>query len=116
MLFFGTLTTCKLNLYFNLFKLLKHIFLQVCNAVYIRLNWTQPLCACPPRYRDPCSASLNSDDFHTTKLITGTTSEVRVSDIRKLKINRHTSTLILKLIYSIMLMTSFDRCHQYCVK
>ncbi|KAL1492699.1 hypothetical protein ABEB36_010915 [Hypothenemus hampei] len=41
---------------------------QVCNAVYVRLNWTQPLCACPSRYRDPCSASLNSDDLHTTEL------------------------------------------------
>ncbi|XP_050519448.1 uncharacterized protein LOC114339964 [Diabrotica virgifera virgifera] len=55
----------------------QHIYLlpecaiqQVCNAVYIRLNWTQPLCACPSRYRDPCSASLNSDDQHTTELMT----------------------------------------------
>ncbi|XP_031335869.1 uncharacterized protein LOC116165508 isoform X2 [Photinus pyralis] len=55
----------------------QHIFLlpecaiqQVCNAVYVRLNWTQPLCACPSRYRDPCSASLNSDDQHTTELMT----------------------------------------------
>ncbi|KAJ8923708.1 hypothetical protein NQ315_010289 [Exocentrus adspersus] len=54
----------------------QHIYLlpecaiqQVCNAVYIRLNWTQPLCACPSRYRDPCSASLNSDDQHTTELM-----------------------------------------------
>lgn len=23
---------------------------QVCNAVYVRLNYTQPLCACPPRW------------------------------------------------------------------
>ncbi|KAF2905608.1 hypothetical protein ILUMI_00585 [Ignelater luminosus] len=45
---------------------------SVCNAVYIRLNWTQPLCACPSRYRDPCSASLNSDDQHTTELLTDT--------------------------------------------
>ncbi|KAF5303765.1 hypothetical protein FQA39_LY09838 [Lamprigera yunnana] len=55
----------------------QHIYLlpecaiqQVCNAVYVRLNWTQPLCACPSRYRDPCSASLNSDDQHTTELMT----------------------------------------------
>ncbi|CAH1103390.1 unnamed protein product [Psylliodes chrysocephalus] len=55
----------------------QHIYLlpecaiqQVCNAVYIRLNWTQPLCACPSRYRDPCSASLNADDQHTTELMT----------------------------------------------
>lgn len=54
----------------------QHIYLlpecaiqQVCNAIYIRLNWTQPLCACPSRYRDPCSASLNSDDQHTTELM-----------------------------------------------
>ncbi|XP_011291752.1 rho GTPase-activating protein gacF [Musca domestica] len=54
----------------------QHIYLlpecaiqQVCNAVYVRLNYTQPLCACPSRYRDPCSASLNEDDQHTTKLV-----------------------------------------------
>lgn len=41
---------------------------QVCSAVYVRLNYTQPLCACPSRYREPCSASLNSDDLHTTEL------------------------------------------------
>ncbi|XP_065337357.1 uncharacterized protein dsx-c73A [Cloeon dipterum] len=43
---------------------------QVCNAVYVRLNYTQPLCACPAGHRDPCSASLRSDDLHTTELIT----------------------------------------------
>ncbi|XP_047344714.1 uncharacterized protein LOC124947093 [Vespa velutina] len=55
----------------------QHIYLlpecavqQVCNAVYVRLNFTQPLCACPGRYRDPCSASLDSDDHHTTELVT----------------------------------------------
>ncbi|CAO1333139.1 unnamed protein product [Diamesa hyperborea] len=42
---------------------------QVCNAVYVRLNFTQPLCVCPPRYRDPCSASLNEDDNHTITLV-----------------------------------------------
>ncbi|KAG5899456.1 hypothetical protein JTB14_015309 [Gonioctena quinquepunctata] len=59
----------------------QHIYLlpecaiqQVCNAVYVRLNWTQPLCACPSRYRDPCSASLNSDDLHTTELMTDRSS------------------------------------------
>ncbi|KAG5679328.1 hypothetical protein PVAND_008900 [Polypedilum vanderplanki] len=25
---------------------------QVCNAVYVRLNYTQPLCVCPPSYND----------------------------------------------------------------
>ncbi|XP_077298972.1 doublesex cognate 73A [Arctopsyche grandis] len=55
----------------------QHIYLlpecaiqQVCNAVYVRLNYTQPLCACPARHRDPCSASLNADDMHTTQLTT----------------------------------------------
>ncbi|ENN77532.1 hypothetical protein D910_12145 [Dendroctonus ponderosae] len=53
----------------------QHIYLlpecaiqQVCTAVYVRFNWTQPLCACPPRYKNPCSVSLNSDDLHTTEL------------------------------------------------
>ncbi|KAJ4445558.1 hypothetical protein ANN_12238 [Periplaneta americana] len=55
----------------------QHIYLlpecaiqQVCNAVYVRLNFTQPLCACPSRYREPCSASINTDDLHTTELVT----------------------------------------------
>ncbi|KAF4525812.1 hypothetical protein B566_EDAN009920 [Ephemera danica] len=43
---------------------------QVCNAVYVRLNFTQPLCACPLGHRDPCSASLRTDDLHTTELVT----------------------------------------------
>lgn len=58
-------------------KLASMALLQVCNAVYVRLNWTQPLCACPSRYRDPCSASLNSDDQHTTELMTDRNSRVR---------------------------------------
>ncbi|XP_050429460.1 uncharacterized protein LOC126838794 isoform X2 [Adelges cooleyi] len=61
----------------------QHIYLlpecavqQVCNAVYVRLNYTQPLCACPSRYKEPCSASLNADDLHTTELSTDTTGKV----------------------------------------
>lgn len=61
----------------------QHIYLlpecaiqQVCNAVYVRLNYTQPLCACPSRYREPCSASLNSDDLHTTELATSPNGKV----------------------------------------
>ncbi|XP_025424924.1 uncharacterized protein LOC112693884 [Sipha flava] len=61
----------------------QHIYLlpecavqQVCNAVYVRLNYTQPLCACPSRYKEPCSASLNADDLHTTELSTDTTGKI----------------------------------------
>ncbi|KAK6644055.1 hypothetical protein RUM43_000320 [Polyplax serrata] len=60
----------------------QHIYLlpecaiqQVCNAVYVRLNYTQPLCACPSR-KEPCSASLNADDQHTTELVTATSGKV----------------------------------------
>lgn len=48
----------------------------MCNAVYVRLNYTQPLCACPSRYKEPCSASLNTDDLHTTELSTDPTGKV----------------------------------------
>lgn len=48
---------------------------KVCNAVYVRLNYTQPLCACPSR-KEPCSASLNADDMHTTELVTASTGKV----------------------------------------
>nr|CAD7462438.1 unnamed protein product [Timema tahoe] len=53
----------------NVRPVLSRDLLLVCNAVYVRLNTTQPLCACPNRYRDPCSASLSSDDLHTTELV-----------------------------------------------
>ncbi|EEB16299.1 hypothetical protein Phum_PHUM417570 [Pediculus humanus corporis] len=60
----------------------QHIYLlpecaiqQVCNAVYVRLNYTQPLCACPSR-KEPCSASLNADDQHTTELVTANSKKV----------------------------------------
>lgn len=66
----------------------QHIYLlpecavqQVCNAVYVRLNFTQPLCACPSRYRDPCSASLDADDQHTTELVTDPHTRVSSSYI-----------------------------------
>lgn len=52
------------------------VLFQVCNAVYVRLNYTQPLCACPSRHQDPCSASLNSDDLHTTELASTTRGKV----------------------------------------
>ncbi|KAJ9594762.1 hypothetical protein L9F63_013972, partial [Diploptera punctata] len=72
----------------------------VCNAVYVRLNFTQPLCACPGRYRDPCSASLNRDDLHTTELITdprGKTCEP-VSEMRECRGPRDWSLLALQNI------------------
>nr|XP_044250391.1 serine-rich adhesin for platelets [Drosophila takahashii] len=68
----------------------QHIYLlpecaiqQVCNAVYVRLNYTQPLCACPSRYRDPCSASLNEDDQHTTKLVGDNKKKAIISALAK---------------------------------
>lgn len=67
--FIATYNRLSLNIFLITF--------QVCNAVYVRLNYTQPLCACPARYRDPCSASLNADDLHTTRLTSD--SKKRVS-------------------------------------
>ncbi|CAL4166853.1 unnamed protein product, partial [Meganyctiphanes norvegica] len=43
---------------------------QVCNAVYKRLNFTQPLCACPAP-GDPCSASTLANDDRTIELKMG---------------------------------------------
>ncbi|XP_014251315.1 uncharacterized protein LOC106667713 [Cimex lectularius] len=91
----------------------QHIYLlpecavqQVCNAVYVRLNYTQPLCACPSRYREPCSASLNSDDLHTTELSAGSTGKVLtliktcepVADMRLCRAPRDWSLLALQNI------------------
>ncbi|XP_022908039.1 uncharacterized protein [Onthophagus taurus] len=91
----------------------QHIYLlpecaiqQVCNAVYVRLNWTQPLCACPSRYREPCSASLNSDDLHTTQLATNGNSKAltlvktceQTADMRLCKAPRDWSLLALQNI------------------
>jgi len=41
---------------------------QVCNAVYTRFNFTQPLCACADRFQGPCSASLQRNDQHTIEV------------------------------------------------
>jgi len=41
---------------------------QVCNAVYTRFNYTQPLCACADRFQGPCSASLARNDQHTLQV------------------------------------------------
>ena len=40
---------------------------QVCNAVYLRLNFSTPLCACPEP-GDPCSASTLATDNHSLRL------------------------------------------------
>ncbi|XP_006617261.2 uncharacterized serine-rich protein C215.13 [Apis dorsata] len=89
----------------------QHIYLlpecavqQVCNAVYVRLNFTQPLCACPGRYRDPCSASLDSDDLHTTELVTDPRTKALtlvktcepVAEMRECRIPRDWSLLALQ--------------------
>ncbi|ODN05817.1 hypothetical protein Ocin01_00850 [Orchesella cincta] len=42
----------------------------VCSAVYLRLNYSQPLCACP-NFQRPCSVSTRTDDGHTIPLVTG---------------------------------------------
>lgn len=42
------LNACRFSLFFlSLFT--RALITQVCNAVYVRLNYTQPLCACPSR-------------------------------------------------------------------
>ena len=40
----------------------------MCNAVYTRFNFTQPLCACADRFQGPCSASLQRNDQHTIEV------------------------------------------------
>ncbi|XP_050045283.1 uncharacterized protein dsx-c73A [Dermacentor andersoni] len=41
---------------------------QVCSALYVRVNRTQPLCACPAAFAEPCSDSAELDE-HTIKLV-----------------------------------------------
>lgn len=54
----------------HLFNLPECATQQVCNAVYKRLNFTQPLCACPSG-SDPCSASFRADDRRSIELRMG---------------------------------------------
>ena len=42
------------------------IAVKVCNAVYLRLNFSTPLCACPEE-GDPCSASTLANDGHSLR-------------------------------------------------
>ena len=51
----------------HLFQLPECASQQVCNAVYLRLNFSTPLCACPET-GDPCSASTLDTDNHSLKL------------------------------------------------
>ncbi|XP_028967793.1 uncharacterized protein LOC108864480 [Galendromus occidentalis] len=41
---------------------------QVCSALYVRLNRTQPLCQCSNQFKDPCSKTDYVDE-HSIKLI-----------------------------------------------
>ena len=51
----------------HLFQLPACASQQVCNAVYLRLNFSVPLCACPEP-GDPCSASTLHTDNHSLRL------------------------------------------------
>lgn len=51
----------------HLFQLPDCASQQVCNAVYLRLNFSVPLCACPEP-GDPCSASTLPSDGHSLGL------------------------------------------------
>lgn len=68
----------------------------------MRLNYTQPLCACPSRYREPCSASLNSDDLHTTELSASPYGKVleKIKDIKNSKDKRYTNYKNKKKVYN----------------
>lgn len=50
----------------HLFQLPECASQQVCNAVYLRLNFSTPLCACPEP-GDPCSASTLATDNHSLR-------------------------------------------------
>ncbi|XP_063843619.1 uncharacterized protein LOC135090624 isoform X1 [Scylla paramamosain] len=54
----------------NAFNLPECATQQVCNAVYRRLNFTQPLCQCP-KDTDPCSVSTLSNDQRSIELSMG---------------------------------------------
>lgn len=78
---------------------------QVCNAVYLRLNFSTPLCACPGE-GDPCSASTLPDDGHSLRLSADKTGEVLTlaktceytKDIRYCSNNKDWSILALQNI------------------
>ena len=64
----------------HLFQLPACASQQVCNAVYLRLNFSVPLCACPEP-GDPCSASTLHTDNHSLRLSADTEDkQVRLSE------------------------------------
>ena len=79
---------------------------QVCNAVYLRLNFSVPLCACPEP-GDPCSASTLASDGHSLgltadqasgKVLTLAKTCEEVESIRTCDQNRDWSILALQNI------------------
>lgn len=78
----------------------------MCNAVYLRLNFSIPLCACPEP-GDPCSASTLPSDGHSLgltadqasgKVLTLAKTCEEVEDIRTCDQNRDWSILALQNI------------------
>lgn len=41
---------------------------QVCNAIFVRMNYTQRLCECSSNYNWKCSNNLDPQDGHTIEL------------------------------------------------
>jgi len=90
----------------HLFQLPACASQQVCNAVYLRLNFSTPLCACPEP-GDPCSASTLDSDNHSLRLSADTDDKQvltlaktceRVDTIRQCERNRDWSILALQNI------------------
>jgi len=90
----------------HLFQLPECASQQVCNSVYLRLNFSTPLCACPEP-GDPCSASTLASDNHSLRLSADTKSKQvltlaktceRVENIRQCERNRDWSILALQNI------------------
>lgn len=58
---------------------------QVCNAVFMRLKFVQPLCRCAGAYARPCSTRMNPNDGHTINLLAdrdGQVSAFSIDDIQ----------------------------------
>lgn len=90
----------------HLFQLPECASQQVCNAVYLRLNYSTPLCACPEP-SDPCSASTLPTDGHSLRfasdrknkeVLTLAKTCEEVNTIRQCENNRDWSILALQNI------------------